>query len=109
MRASRVSALRFDDPRRSPYARTILIARCISPSRSGSICAAIARPAIGDDGDVLHEPAPGAITISRGFDGSPPRWNHAHGCERSLDRFGGAPIAPAEVVGTRDHQVLGYA
>src|SRR5262245_40739131 len=56
-----------------------------------------------------HEPASGAITASRGFDRSPPRWNHAHGCERPLDRVGGAQVAPAEVISSRDHQMLGYA
>ena len=74
-----------------------------------------ARPAIGDDRDVLHVRhlhrvrRSGAITVSRDVDASPPRWHHADGGERSLDRFGRAPIAPANVAGTRDDQVLGHA
>src|SRR5262249_55324173 len=77
-----------------------------------------ARPAIRHDRDVLHEPTPSWHTcviisirspLSGGLDTPPPRWDDAHGREGSLDRFGRAPIAPSEAVGSRDDQVLGYA
>src|SRR6266478_3629942 len=55
---------------------------------------------------------PGPVSAgpsAHGFCWSAPRWNHADGCERTLDCLGRAPIAPAEVVGPRDDQVLGDA